>query len=202
MKKRHHLFIGFKASRAIPAPNALTRDFLIQSTLDGGVCRIDYQPTPRAEDSIVPHGTIILERSDGRFAIDIKLDDKPAIGHAGETLLEVAFTKKCDGIIVIGPDDIMSEPRLSSSREVWGYRTMRVAGDDRVEIMGVLEHEGPTEFARLEQMATTRCDVRAAVYAMTCDGTVELDMHCGLGPNALVLPSRFGGSMLMTAFGT
>jgi hypothetical protein len=199
MKK--HLFIGFKASRAIPVPNTLTRDFLVQATLDGGVCRIDYQSAPRIEDSIVPRGTIILERSDGRFAIDIKTDDKPSDGQAGEVLLEVAFAKKCDGIIVVGPDDINSEPRLSSSREVWGYRTMRVHGDDRAEIVGALEHEGPTEFARLEQMVTTRGDLRAAVYAMASDGTVELDLRCGLGPDALVLPSRFGGSMLMTAFG-
>jgi hypothetical protein len=67
MKKHHSLFIGFKASRAIPLRDNLTRNFLVQSTLDGGVCRIDYQPAPPADDGKVPRGTIILERSDGRL---------------------------------------------------------------------------------------------------------------------------------------
>jgi hypothetical protein len=201
MKKLQNLFIGFKASRAIPARTGLTRDFLVQSTLDGGVFRIDYQPIPRAADSIVPHGTIILERSDGRFAIDIVLDGRPASGQAAEALLEVAFARKCTGIMVVDANDIMAEPRLSSAREVWSYRTMRVRADDRAEIVGALENEGPTTLARLEEVAMTRSDARGAIYAMACDGTIELDLRCGLGPDAVVLPRRFGGSLLMTAFG-
>lgn len=199
--KKLQMFIGFKARRAIPVRNGLTRDFLIQSTLDGGVCRIDYQPVQRADDSIVPRGTIVLERSDGRYAIDIVLDGHPASGQAAEALLEVAFARKCSGIMVVDANDIMAEPCLSSAREVWNYRTMRVHADDRAEIVGALEHEGPTTLARLEQMAMTRSDARAAIYAMACDGTVELDLRCGLGPDAMVLPGRFGGSMPMTAFG-
>lgn len=92
--KTKNLFIGFKASRAIPVRDTLTRDFLVQSTLDGGVCRIDYQPVPRADDGIVRRGTIILERSDGRFAIDIVLDGRPACAQAAEALLEVAFARQ------------------------------------------------------------------------------------------------------------
>jgi hypothetical protein len=116
-------------------------------------------------------------------------------------LLEVAFARKCSGIMVVDANDIMAEPRLSSAREVWNYRTMRVHADDRAEIVGALENEGPTTLARLGQMAMTRSDARAAIYAMACDGTIELDLRCGLGPDAMVLPGRFGGSMLMTAFG-
>ncbi|WMT76285.1 hypothetical protein [Bradyrhizobium sp. Ash2021] len=199
--KTKNLFIGFKSSRAIPVRNGLTRDFLVQSTLDGGVCRIDYQPVPRAESSIVPRGTIILERSDGRFAIDIVLDGGPACGQAAE-LLEVAFARQCSGIMVVDANDIMAEPRLSSAREVWNYRNMRIHADDRAEIVGALENEGPTTLARLGEIAMTRSDTRAAIYAMACDGTIELDLRCGLGPDGLVLPGRFGGSTtLLTAFG-
>ena len=80
MKKLQNLFVGYKSSRAIPVRNALTRDFLVQSTLDGGVCRIDYQPVPRTDDSIVPNGTIILERSDGRYAVDIVTEVRTTSG--------------------------------------------------------------------------------------------------------------------------
>jgi hypothetical protein len=129
--KTKNLFIGFKSRRAIPVRHGLIRDFLVQSTLDGGVCRIDYQPVPRADDGIVPRGTIVVERSDGRFAVDIVLDGRPACGQAAEALLEVAFARQCSGIMVIGANDIMAEPRLSSAREVWNYRNMRIHADDR-----------------------------------------------------------------------
>ena len=110
MKKHHGLFIGFKASRAIPIRDNLTRDFLVQSTLDGGVCRIDYQPAPPADEGIVSHGTIILERSDGRFAIDIIVEARPGYDAAAEALLDVAFARNCAGIIVVDAADILSEP--------------------------------------------------------------------------------------------
>jgi hypothetical protein len=202
MTKHHSLFIGFKACRAIPVHDNLTRDFLIQSTLDGGVCRIDYQPAPPADEGIVTRGTIILERSDGRFAIDLVVEARPVYDTAAETLLDVAFARNCDGIIVVDASDIMSEPRCSSAREVWSHRTMRVHGDDRAQILETLESEGPTKLARLKEMVVTHGDARATVYAMACEGTIELDLRSGLGRDAMALTGRFGGSTLLRAYGT
>jgi hypothetical protein len=201
MKKHHSLFIGFKASRAIPVRDNLTRDFLIQSTLDGGVSRIDYQPAPSAHESIVTRGTIILERFDGRFAIDIAVEHRAAYG-AGAEALDVAFARNCAGIIVVDAADIMSEPRCSSAREVWGHRTIRIHGDDRAQVIETLESEGPTKLARLEEMLETRGDARATIYAMACEGTIELDLRGGLGTHALALPPRFGGSTPLRVYGT
>lgn len=200
--KKHHMFIGFKASRAIPVRDNLTRDFLVQSTLDGGVCRIDYQSAPPADDGTVPRGTIILERSDGRFAIDIAVEGRPEHDAAAEALLDVAFARNCAGIIVVDAADILSEPRCSSAREVWSHRAMRVHGDDRAQILDTLESEGPTKLARLEEMVVTRGEARATIYAMACEGTIELDLRSGLGPDAVALPGRFGGSMPLPAYGT
>jgi hypothetical protein len=202
MKKHHSLFIGFKASRAIPLRDNLTRDFLVQSTLDGGVCRIDYQPAPPADDGKVPRGTIILERSDGRFAIDLAVEGKPSNDGTAEALLDVAFERNCAGIIVVDAADILSEPRCSSAREVWSHRTMRIHGDDRAQVLEMLESEGPTKLARLEEMVVTRGEARATIYAMACEGTIELDLRSGLGRDAVALPSRFGGSTLLRAYGT
>jgi hypothetical protein len=201
MKKHHSLFIGFKASRAIPIRDNLTRDFLVQSTLDGGVCRIDYQPGAPTDEGIIPRGTIILERFDGRFAIDIAVEARPAYDAATESLLDVAFARNCAGIIVVDAADILSEPHCSSAREVWSHRTVRVHGDDRAQILETLESEGPTKLARLEEMVVTRGDARATIYAMACEGTIELDLRSGLGRDAVALPGRFGGSMLQGAYG-
>jgi hypothetical protein len=200
--KKHHMFIGFKASRAIPVRDNLTRDFLVQSTLDGGVCRIDYHPGPPTDAGIIPRGTIILERFDGRFVIDIAIEARPAYDAAAEALLDVAFARNCTGIIVVDAADIMSEPRCSSAREVWSHRTMRVHSDDRAQVLETLESEGPTKLARLEQMVRTRGEARATIYAMACDGTIELDLRSGLDRDAVALPGRFGGSMALRAYGT
>lgn len=89
--------------------------------------------------------------------------------------------------------DILSEPRCSAAREVWSYRTIRLHGDDRAQVLETLESEGPTKLSRLEEMVVTRGEARATIYAMACEGTIELDLGSGLGPDAVALAGRFGG---------
>jgi hypothetical protein len=200
MKKRHNLFIGFKASRAIPVRNNLTRDFLVQSTLDSGVRRIDYQADLLADERIVPVCGIILERFDGRYAVDI-VDARPACDSAAEMLQQIASGRNCAGIIEVGAADIRAEPRFSSAREVWSYRTVHVHGDDRLQILEALENEGPVELARLDGLVMTRGEARATIYSMACEGSVELDLRDGLDADTVVRIGQFGFSASLRAYG-
>src|SRR5882757_9892106 len=100
MQKRHNLFIGFKATRAIPVRDTMVRDFLTQATLDPDVFAIGYQPTVFHADRVVSVDGILVERFDGRYAIDL-VDARPASDQAGEALLQVAFQRNCAGVIKI-----------------------------------------------------------------------------------------------------
>ena len=199
MKIRRHLFIGFKSTRAIPVRDHLTRDFLIQSTLDGGVRRIDYQAGLRAEEHIVPAGVVILDRCDGRFAVDI-VEARAAYEMAAGVLEKVALARNCAGIMEVKAADIRGEPHCSAAREVWGYRSVHVHGDDRCRIIEALQMEGPIELGRLERRVCTRGDARATLYALACEGSLELDLSEGLRDECMVRAGQFG--FVMSAYGT
>jgi hypothetical protein len=185
MQKRPNLFIGFKSAAAIPVRNIMVRDLLIQTTLDPDVFAIKYQATVVHDERVVLFDGIIVERCDGRFAVDL-VDARPASDLAGEAVLQAAFQRNCAGIIEISAADIRAEPRLSSAREVWGYRTMHVHADDRSQIVEALESEGPLKLAHLDELVATRHEARSVIYALACEGTVELDLCMGLGLDAVV----------------
>ncbi|MFK4643499.1 hypothetical protein ABIF96_002073 [Bradyrhizobium ottawaense] len=66
-----NLFISHKSTRAIPFASTVTHDFLVQSMLDGDVRRIEYRNNVVVDERIVPVEGIIVERFDGRYAVDI-----------------------------------------------------------------------------------------------------------------------------------
>jgi hypothetical protein len=113
-----------------------------------------------------------------------------------------AFQRNCTGIVEVSAADIRAEPRFSPAREVWSYRTVRVYGDDRAQILEALENEGSFELARLEGVVMTRGDARATIYAMACEGSVELDIRGGLGADVVVRPGLFGSFAPVRAYGT
>lgn len=201
MQKRHNLFIGFKSAKAIPVRDNLVRDFLTQTTLDPDVRAIDYQATLFADKRVVPVDGIIVERFDGRYAVDL-VDARPAYDPAAEALLQVAFERNCTGMIEISAADIRAEPRLSSAREVWRHRTVHVHADDRAQVVEALASEGPLELARLDELFSTRHEARAVIYSLACEGTVELDLRIGLGADAVVRTGSHRPVARLRAYGT
>jgi hypothetical protein len=177
------LFVSFKTSLAIPAGHPLRRDFLIQSTLDGRVRRIDYHPA--ADGRVTGTDAIVIDRDDGRFAIDF-INARPEGDPPGEGLLRFAFDENCSGILTVKAADIRREPRLTSAREVWRFATMTVDGADRAEVLGALDAEGPIPVRALEGLISTRRDMLAVVYALACEGSVSLDLHTGLDGRTIV----------------
>lgn len=198
MQKRD-LFIGFKASRAIPVNNTLTRDFLIQATLDGDVRRIEYQNSVVIDERIVAVEGLIVERFDGRYAVDL-VDARPAHDPAAESLTYLAFARRCHGIIEVRAADLRGEPRCSTARDVWSHRTVRVHADDRAQVLETLDSGGPVELAYLAESIATRGDARAVIYALACEGAVELDLQ-GFAEDIIVRSGYFGSSARLHAYG-
>ena len=201
MLKRRNLFIGFKSAKAIPVREPLVRDLLIQTTLNPDVSAIDYQANVFSDDRVVAVDGILVDRCDGSYAVDI-VDARPAADQAAVALMQVALQRNCRGIIETSAADIRAEPRLSSAREVWGHRAMHVHPDDRAQIVGTLESEGPLELVRFDELVDTQRDTRAVIYSLACEGTVELDLRAGLGARAMVRAGRFAYSApLRVAYG-
>jgi len=59
----------------------------IQSTFDAGVRRIDFRPTVALDDHVIPTEAIVVDRDDGRYAIDF-VDARPEGDPLGEGLLQ------------------------------------------------------------------------------------------------------------------
>ncbi|MBR0999312.1 MULTISPECIES: hypothetical protein [Bradyrhizobium] len=195
-----NLFISHKASRAIPFTSTVTRDLLIQATLDGDVRRVEYQNKVIIDERIVPVQGIIVERFDGRFAIDI-VDARPVHDPVAEALTQLAFARKCHGIIEINAADVHAEPRCSAARDVWSHHAVRVHADDRAAIREALEIGGPVGLAQLIGSVATRGDARAVVFALACEGAVELDLHDGITEDLIVRSGHTGSAVALRAFG-
>lgn len=195
-----NLFISHKASRAIPFSSTVTRDFLIQASLDGDVRRIEYQNNVIIDERIVPVAGIIVERFDGRYAIDI-VDTRPAHDPAAEALTQLAFARRCHGIIEIRAEDVRAEPRCSAAREVWSHRTVRMHADDRAAILETLERDGPVELAQLVESVSTRGEARALIYALASEGAIEIDLRGGITDDLIVRPGYTCSSVGLRAYG-
>ncbi|MBW7974124.1 hypothetical protein [Bradyrhizobium sp. BR 10289] len=199
MQKRD-LFIGFKASRAVPISNALTRDFLVQATLDGDVRRIEYQNSIVVDQRIMAVEGLVIERFDGRYAVDI-VDARPSHDPAAEALTHLAFARRCHGIIELSAADVRSEPRCSAAREIWSHRGVRIHSDDRAEIRESLETSGPVALTELVASVMTRGDARAVIYALACEGAIEFDLHGGITDDLIVRSGLPGYAGSLRAYG-
>jgi hypothetical protein len=185
------LFVSFKTSRAIPCGLPLRRDFMIQSTLDAGVRRIEYHPMVTLDDRAIATDAIVLDRDDGRYAIDF-VDARPPEDPSGEGLLQIGFERDCSGIIAVTAADVGREPRLSAARQVWFHAGMTVTADDRAEVLGALDREGPLPLRSLRALAATRRDAAQVVYALACEGSVSIDLRAGLDGRAIVRGGSLG----------
>jgi hypothetical protein len=185
MQKNPALFVSFKAALAIPVRNPLRRDFLIQTTLDPGVRRIDYYPSTMVFDRVTRIDALVLHRDDGRFAVDFVDTFSPEDPQA-EALLQLAFDKNCSGLLAISEADVRREPRCTSAREVWGYAAVRINAADRAQIVDALETEGPIPLRALGGLVDTSRDAVEVIYALACEGTVTLDLDAALDDRAIV----------------
>lgn len=196
---RKNIFISHKASRAIPFTSTLTHDYLIQATLDSDIARIEYQSSVIIDERIVSAGGIIVQRFDGRYAVDL-VHARPTNDPAAEALTQLAFARGCHGIIEVTAADVRAEPRCSAAREVWSHRTVRMHADDRAEILETLERDGPIGLAQLVGSVATRGEARALIYALASEGALELDLHRGIADDLIVRSGCTGSAVGLRAY--
>lgn len=187
MKKKPpaNLFVSFKTSRAVPCIRPLRRDFMIQATLDAGVRRIDYHPSVALDGRAVRVDALVLQRDDGRFAVDF-VDERPLEDPRGEGLLQLGFEWGCTGILAIAAADVRREPRCSAARAVWRFAAVNVSAGDRAQVLDALDREGPVPFRALDGLVATSRGVAEVVYALAAEGSVTLDLAGGLDGRSVV----------------
>lgn len=192
------LFVSFKTSRAIPCTPPLRRDFMIQTTLDAGVRRIDYEPSVVLDHRMVRTEAIVVDRDDGRYPVDF-VDARPPEDPHGEGVLQLGFELGCSGILAVTAADVGREPLLSAAREVWRHSAIAVNACDRAQILEALEQEGPVPLRSMNGLVDTRRDPTEVVYALACEGSVAIDLSGGLHGRAIV---RGGDVGLIRCYGT
>ncbi|MDX3968264.1 MAG: hypothetical protein QHD01_16900 [Bradyrhizobium sp.] len=185
------LFVSFKSARAIPCARPLRRDFMIQSTLDPGVRRIDFHPAVALDDRPIRTDAIVLHRDDGRFVVDF-VDARLPEDPQGEGLLQIAFRQECAGIFAITAPDVGREPRMSAAREVWRHSIIAVNSNDRAQVLDALDREGPVPLRAFDGLVATSRDCEEVVYAMACEGSVDIDLSAGLDDGRAIVS---GGSL-------
>ena len=159
------LFVGPKSERAIPVRHHLRRDFLIQSTLDANVRRIAYHPGLQVDGTIVAVDALVLDRDDGLFAVDLT-DARPSCDPTGEHLLALAFAEGCTAILTVDAADVRREPRFSAARRIWRHRDVHVHSNDREQILGTLDAEGPLPLRSIPALVDTDRDPISVVFAL------------------------------------
>lgn len=195
------MFVGPKTGRAIPTRGALRRDFLVQSTLDPCIRRIEYHPAMRSGDEIVQVDALIVDSDFGRHAVDF-VDDRPDCDPNGEHLMDLAFAEGASGITVVTRTDIRREPRFSASREVWRHHAVRIGVDDRTQVVLALEREGPVPLRSLRGLTDTDRDIETVVYSMACGAELELDVFAGLDDRSIVRLGMRYSMPRLESFGT
>ena len=141
-----------------------------------------------------------MDRFDGGYAVDL-LDTRPTHGQAVEALTQLAFARRCHGILEVSVADVRAEPLCSAARDVWSHHAVRIHADDRAEIRESLESGGPVGLADLIGSVFTRGDARAVVFALACDGSVEFDLRDGINDDLIVRSGYAGSSAGLRAYG-
>ncbi|UGV26991.1 hypothetical protein E0H22_15620 [Rhodopseudomonas boonkerdii] len=196
------LFIGYSSERAIPVRSHLHRDFLVQTTFDGAVRRIEFHPSLRIDDTIQRIDALIVDSDYGRHAIDL-VEDRPPCDPTAEGLMHLAFAEGCTGIMTVTSADIRREPRFTSARAVWRRRADNLHVDDREAVLGALEREGPLQLRALSGLIHTRRGLEAVIHTMACEGSVVIDLSEPLDDRAVVRAGmRPMGKFGRLAYGT
>ncbi|WP_028133523.1 hypothetical protein [Bradyrhizobium japonicum] len=192
------LFASFKTSRAIPCARPLRRDFMIQSTFDAGVRAIEYHPMVVLDDHVIRTDAVLVDRDDGRYVVDF-VDARPPGDPEAAGLLQLGFEQDSSGILSVTTADVGREPLLSAAREVWRHSTIAVSAGDRAQVLEALEQEGPIPLRAFAGLVATRRYPIEVVYALACEGSVGIDLTCGLDARAIV---RCGDLGLSRRYGT
>jgi hypothetical protein len=170
-----NLFVSAKCATALPIANLVTRDCLVQASLDPAVSKIDFLAYANVDDENVRLDTIVIHRDSGRYALEIE-ETSPVRDIDEEGLVLVAYDLLGLDVLRLKAAEVRAEPRLSNARMVWRHHGRIVGYDDRAAICGVLEEQGALPMRELEASVQTSRPLAGSVYALACEGTLDLDI--------------------------
>jgi hypothetical protein len=181
---RSDLFVFAKTSSGIPARHPLIRDALVQASLDPQVRALEFVPSAIVETTRVALKAIIFVRDDRRFYLDV-VDARPVDKFEVKSLALIALDQLSLSPLVLTAADIKREPLFANATTVWAYRRHPVRIEMRMQILSVLQEDGPLQVGYLLQRVRAIQD--PAVMALACSDLVELDLISQpLGPTTIV----------------
>jgi hypothetical protein len=178
-------FKSAKSACPIPTSSPLIRRALVQLALDPDVISIDFVGSVMVGDVEVRIDAIVVER-DRKLRLDVvEHMEAKDIDEAG--LVLVAFDRLALPALTITAADLGREPRASNADLVWSCRNVFVGPGDRVRILQLLTESGPLPLIEASSAARACADPIAAVLAMVCDSSLEMDLgRAPVGPETPV----------------
>lgn len=85
---------------------------------------------------------------------------------------------------------------MSAAREVWRRSTIAVNANDRAQILDALDQEGPVPLRAFDGLVATSRDCEEVVYAMACEGSIDIDLSAGLDDGRAVVSGGLRGMRL------
>lgn len=168
------LFVSAKSTVAIPIYNPLARDALIQASLDPAVSKIDFLSSANIRGQHVRLDAIVIHRDGAKYSLEIGSARQRDFDEEG--LVLVAFSDLGIASLEQRAEEILQEPRLSNARAIWRNFKTEVSFADRAEIIGALETYGALSIRELHKVVQVSRPLTTLVYALACDGSIEIDI--------------------------
>jgi hypothetical protein len=195
-KARDGLFSSAKTIMPVVANREITRELLIQASLDPSVLAIEPVSTVSVGGAEVDFGGFTFLGDDGRRVVEF--DDGTLRDLDGDGLHLLAIEQLGLPVLRLTADDVMREPRAGNCRAAWFCRNRRIAIGDRIFALASLREEGPMRLLDLTRKFRYSRDPLGSVLALACADVVALDLESApLGPQTRVWlrrsPVRSGG---------
>jgi hypothetical protein len=185
----HNLVNSPKCAAAIHAASPLHRDLLVQSSLDPHVRSIEFADEVIHRDRAASPRSIVLNRDDGRFMMDVVGVDARRDPEDRQNLL-TELDSLGISLLEVKPEEIRREPRCGNARRIWEFRDENPTMRHRDRILDFLSERGPQTVHELEVLATS-FDMLPTVCALACADIVEIDIDgCPLGSRTVVRARR------------
>jgi hypothetical protein len=186
------LFVSAKSAVAIPLLNSLTRDALIQASLDPSVSKIDYLSSATIEGHHVRLNAIVLHRDNRKYCLEIE-GAMPLRDLDEEGLVLIAFADLGIASLEKTAKEILREPGCSNAREIWRNVNTEVSFNDRAEIIAAFETHGSLSIRELHKVAKVSRPLTPMIYALACEGSIEIDISKrAMSGQTKVRPRFFG----------
>lgn len=170
-----------KALRPIPILSPLSRDAVIQASLDPRVRALSFARSLRYGGTLIPADLLLLHGEE-RVAVEV-LDARPLRTLDEIGMLLLALERSGARLRQVSAPDVEREPLLNNCRLVWTSRDVVVRCADRDAVFSALE-QGVTRFGELRRSCGLGIQT---VHALMCADLIGADLSLPLDDNLAVV---------------